>query len=213
VRSALAIVFFVGLSACARTPAPASPRAKVGAPDKPPPRSPEGVVLEMATPMPPPSEVATAEDVVVLAEPIPDDAVRELVFAFFDAIRRRDMDAIGSLVSEQAVTLDGRGAHGNRDALLTMIFATLRAHDYSKIAPADIASADRLERFSLADLEALKKKKPEPMKPLDVLVRIAMPAVRGTTDKLFEDYVLLLVRPEGGKLRVVTKIEESGAER
>ena len=93
-------------AACVRTPAPVSPRAKAGETEKAPPRSPEGVVLEMATPIPPPSEVAVAEDVVVLAEPIPDEALREFVFAFFDAMKRRDMEALGGLVSEQAVTLD-----------------------------------------------------------------------------------------------------------
>lgn len=177
--------------------------------------SPEGVVLEIATPVPAPSEVAPSADVVVLGEPIPDEAIRELVFSFFDAIRRRDLESLTSLVAESGVTLEGLGTtYGNRDALLTMLRLALRdARDYGKLSPAEIATSDRIERFSISDLAALGKKKPEPMRPLDVLVRIAMPAVRGTGEKLFDDYVVLVVRAEAGKLKIVTKTEEPSTSR
>lgn len=176
--------------------------------------SPEGVVLEVATPVPLASESAPAEDVVVLGEPIPDEAIRELVFTFFDAMRRRDLDTLVSLVAESGVTLEGQVTYGNRDALITTMRLALRdARDYGKLSPAEIATPDRIERFSVADLAVLGKKKPEPMRPLDVLVRIAMPAVRGTGEKLFDDFVVLVVRTEGGKLKIVTKSEEPSTSR
>lgn len=214
VVATVATLIVVGAAGCVRTPASGAgakvETARAALDSKL--RSPEGVVLEMATPVPEPTEVAQAQDVVVLGEPIPDEAIREFVFAFFDTIRRRDLETLATMVSEGAATLDGRVALGNRDAVISnQLQVMTRNPEYTKLAPAEIATADRLERFSDADLEALKKKKPEPMRPLDVLVRVAMPAVRGTTEKLFDDYVLLVLRPEGGKLKLVTKLEESAS--
>jgi hypothetical protein len=186
---------------------PATKRSEASA--KPPPRSPEGVVLEIGSPMPPPTEAARADAVLVLAEPIPDDAIRDFVFAYFDSLRRRDSDALSGLTSENGVTLEKGATYGDRNALWNVLKTPWMRNDFAKIAPAEIAVAERIERFSIADLETLDRKKPEPMRPLDALVRITMPPLRGTSEKLFEDYVWLLLRSEAGKVRIVTKFEES----
>ena len=47
------------------------------------------------------------------------------------------------------------------------------------------------------------------MAPLDVFVRLTMPPQRVAADKLFEEAVVFLLRPEAGKLRIVTMTEES----
>jgi hypothetical protein len=114
-------------------------------------------------------------------------------------------------MSENGVTLEKGATYGDRGALWNVLKTPWTRNDFAKIAPAEIAVAERIDRFSIADLETLDRKKPEPMRPLDALVRITMPPLRGTSEKLFEDYVWLLLRSEAGKVRIVTKFEESVA--
>ena len=178
-------------------------------PKGPPIRSPEGVVLEVNAPLPAPAAVSSARGVVALVEPIPDEAIRDVVFAYFDALRRRDKDAMRPIVAERAVRIDGaRATYGDREGLITgQIFATGR--DYGGISPADLANPDRMIRYALSDLAAANQKRPEPMMPLDVMVRLEMPEPRGAGDKLFEATILFVLRAENGKTRIVTVLEEA----
>lgn len=183
--------------------------APVGlAPSKELIRSPEGVVLEIAAPLPPPAAVTDARGVVTLVEPIPDEAIRDTVFAYFDALRRRDKDAMRLVVSERAVRIDAtRAVYGDREGLVTgQIFATGR--DYSAISPSELANPERMVRYAVADLAAAGQKRPEPMTALDVMVRLEMPEPRAQAEKLFESTMLFVLRAEGGKTRIVTVLEE-----
>ena len=188
----------------------ASPASRLQPSD--PPRSPEGVVVEVSASLPPTSAVSDARGVIVLAEPPPDEAIRDVLFAYFDALRRDDKEGIAALFSEGAVRIDAlRGHQGDRAAVLSLVYQWMRSHDRSRVAPAEIVVGERIDRYSVVDLAAAKQKKPDDMGPLDVFVRLTMPPQRVATDKLFEEAVVFLLRPEAGKLRIVTTNEESAA--
>lgn len=160
--------------------------------------------------MPPPSSTSGARGVIVLAEPPPDEAVRDVLFAYFDALRRRDTDAIRTLFSDGAVRIDvQRGHQGDREAMLTLVLQSMRARDFGKVSPSEIVVPEQIERYGALDFATANQKKPEDMAPLDVFVRVTMPTQRGAAEKLFEDAVVFILRPEAGKLRIVTMNEEA----
>jgi hypothetical protein len=175
-----------------------------------PPRSPEGVVLEVAAPMPAPVASSDARGVIVLAEPAPDEAVRDVLFAYLEALRHRDVDAIRQLLSPSAVRIDGaRGHQGDREAMISLVQQWMRSRDFTKLAPAELVVPERIERYGALDLAAAKQTKPEDMAPSDLFVRLSIPPARPNADKPFDDDDLVfLLRPEAGKLHIVTVNEE-----
>lgn len=213
---AIACAASLALIACGHASPPTSAAAPPTAPRashtnaQETPRSPEGVVLEVAAPMPAAAASSSARGIVVLAEPIPDEAIRETIFSYFDALRRRDMDAMRQLFASSAVRMDAtRGHQGDREAILSLVASLMRQRDYAKISPAEIVVPEQIERYSLAELAATNQTKPEDMGPLDVFVRVAMPPPRGNAEKIFEDNVVFVLRAEGGKVHILTMNEES----
>lgn len=160
--------------------------------------------------MPPPAASAGADGVVVLAEPAPDEAIRDVLFAFFDAVRRRDGDAIRQMFSESAVSVDrvSRSRQGDREAAITQVASVMRSIEVAKVIPSEIVTPERVDRYALADLAAGGQKKPEGMTPLDTLIALTMPPPRIPGDKVFEPVVMFVLRPEGGKLRIAAVWQE-----
>lgn len=201
---ALATFCALGLG-CGATPPP------VVADKAPLARVPDGVVLETPTAPPPVLPVALSGTLVALAEPAPDEAVRDFVFGFFDAFRRRDRGALAALVAEGAVRLEAGAAYGNRDALIDSLASRYRSVDATKLSPADIATLDHIERFTRAELEALGKKRPDAMRDVGLFVRVTMPPLRAGGEKVFDDTVVFVVRVEAGRLKLVTLLEGPAA--
>lgn len=155
------------------------------------------------------ARLASGSSVLALSEPIPDEAVRDVLFSFFEGLRRRDADATRLLFSDSAVRIDkSRGHEGDREAMLSLVAQWMRQRDATKIVPSEIVVPERIDRYDANELAASGQRKPEDMAPFDLLIRLAAPPPRPSGEKLFEDSMLFVLRPEGGRVRIVTVSEE-----
>ena len=168
-------------------------------------REPDGVVLDRPVTLPESDERGRTEDrVVALREPFETRAIEELVKAYFHAWEHEDAEAIGRLLTEDAVLLKRPGA-GVVDAARTR----MRTYEYQRIAGLEVARFDRLERFAYADLEG-SSVRPSEMRDGDLLVRVPLLVARVGGDPLFGDSLVLLLRRQDGAARIAGVAEESG---
>lgn len=205
--------------ACGSVRAPvAAPPAVTGVeiPDAPPPRRPDGVVVEPAPAVPEATEHASSIGVVALREPLGGEAVLAVVRAMFRAFAHEDRDALAALLTSDAAPLatglPGQAAHG---ALLDQWSARLRSLDYGVLAGTEIARVDRMDRYTYADLEGAGAggaagaiARPAAMRPGDLLVRVPVTLPRVGAEPLFGDVVVLLLRREGDGFKIAGESEE-----
>jgi hypothetical protein len=198
-------------------PASAPPAVTgVEIPDAPPPRRPDGVVVEPPPAVPEATEHATSSGVVALREPLGGEAVLAVVRAMFRAFAHEDRDALSALLTADAAPLamgaasaqgPGRGVHG---ALLDQWSARLRSLDYGLLAGTEVARVDRIDTYTYADLEGTSggMARPEAMRSGDLLVRVPVALPRVGAEPLFGDVVVLLLRREGDGFRIAGEGEE-----
>lgn len=168
-------------------------------------RKPDGVVLDRPVTLPESDERGrTSDRVVALREPFETRAIEELIKAYFHAWEHEDAEAIGRLLTDDAVLLKRPGA-GVVDAARTR----MRTYEYQRIAGLEVARFDRLERFAYGDLEG-SSGRPSEMREGDLLVRVPLLVARVGGDPLFGDSLVLLLRRQDGAARIAGVAEESG---
>ena len=150
-----------------------------------------------------------AEGVVALREPLGGDAVAATVRALFRGFEREDAETLASLVTDDATVLGAaRGSRGagqtgqsgqaGERSVLELWRARLRTVDYGRLAGAEVAQIDRIERFAYADLGgAGEPERPAEMQSGDVLARVPVATPRVGSEQLFGDVVVLLLRRDG----------------
>ncbi len=181
---------------CGAPPAAATP---VDVP--PPPRRPDGVLIEPPPALPVAADRAEARGVVALREPLPDEAIASLITLYLRGWTSESVDALDALLVAEAVSLDA--AHRTRAALRESWRAKMQSLDYKKLAGAQLARMDRLERFELADVGAPgAPPRPPEMRAGDVLVRVPIATPRVGAEQLFPDVLVLLLRREEGRYRI-----------
>jgi hypothetical protein len=203
-RPIVGLALVTAVAACA----PAEPPATaVAIPDAP--RRPDGVVVEPRPALPPPQEHAAARGVVALKEPLGGEAVVDVVRALIRAFEREDVDAMAALVTDDAVLLGP--PRTTRGTLLDQWRARVKALDYGRLAGAEVARIDAIERWSFADLDAPgAPDRPAEMRPGDVLVRVPITTPRAGSEQLFGDVVIVLLRREGRAFKIAGFGEENG---
>lgn len=165
------------------------------------PRRPDGVVLEPLPAIPDAGDQATANGVVTLRAPLGDEAVHDVVEAYFVAFVRSDGTAMERLLTEDAVDLGSSG--GDRDSLLQSWRARHAALDYKKLEGTQIADYDRIDRFHYEDLgNPSGEPRPANMQPGDLVVRVPILAARVGTERYFGDAIVLLLRRVGGTYKI-----------
>ena len=169
---------------------------------EPPPRRPDGVVLEPPAALPGPTRRADANGVVALREPLSSDLVAEVVEAMADAWERGQLEELVALLATDAGPLDGRTR--GRTALVESWRQRLRAHDYARLVNVEIVRRDRIAHWEWDELGGPDSPaRPRDMRPGEILVRAPIEVTHFGGERLFGDAMVLIVRPEDRKLKVV----------
>jgi hypothetical protein len=126
-----------------------------------------------------------------LREPVGRAAIVELVQAFVDAWRRESADDLTSFLSQSADTgpIEARGR--GREAIIESWNERLKAHvrEYAKLQ-GDLVATDRIQFWDLDDAG-------------DVYVSAPMRVASSGPDRLFGRYLTMVLRREGGELRII----------
>lgn len=174
------------------------------------PRSSPGVLIELPPTFPPVRDVATigAGAVALRAPPDVQDA-EELVSAYVRAFVREDEQALAALLTEDAAPLPPA-----RGRLIEVFRTRLRNFDFTRLAGLEVA---RLGAMELVPYDALAAeaggaslRRPDTMKPGDVLIRVPMDATSSasTGESLFGEVLVLVVRRVEGRLRIAGQADE-----
>jgi hypothetical protein len=204
------------LSGCATGPAIMEPPVVVeassvppGDAPSPPPRSPDGVVLEPPSAVPSAAERAGAQGVVALRPPLGDDAVRDVVRAVADAWQSESVDQLVALLTEDAGPIEARSR--GRSPLVEGWRQRMHAHEYSHLAGVDLFRAERIERYYWDDLGARDAPpRPADMRKDELYVRVPLEVTRYAGERLFGDAFTLLLRREEGRYKISAYGEVDG---
>jgi hypothetical protein len=188
--------------ACGRaTPEAATPATVAELPSSTAAREPDGVVIDAPPFLPAPLARDRAQGVVSLREPSARDAVVELVRAFLDGWQRESLDALLALASPDAGLIEGSD-HGHA-ALVENWRQRLRAHDYARLAGAEMVLPEHIDRWEWDELGAPPKPaRPPGMRPGEILVRAPLEVTRVGGERVFGDVVMMVLRRQDGGLRI-----------
>jgi hypothetical protein len=199
--AAAAIVWAIGCGHAGAAPDSTIAGRTDSAIDRVPPRAPDGVVLDAPPVLPEPLSRSPAQGVVSLREPPGQDAIATLVQAFLDGWRRESLETLLGLATPDAGLIDGPD-HGHA-ALVESWRQRLRAHDYGRLAGAEIVLPERIERWEWDELGTPPKPpRPSGMRSGEVLVRAPLEVTRVAGERVFGDVVMMVVRRQDGALRI-----------
>ena len=179
---------------------------------KPPSRHPDGVVLEPPPAMPITAAKGEARGVLALRESLSDERIRAIVEDMVHAFEREDISALHEIVTQDAVYYEA-GRRLPRAMLIAVWERRMSQLDYGRVTGMEIVRPERVQRFDYDEAASSRDgvQRPQEMRPGDVLVRVPFEVSRIGSDRFFPDSWLLLLRPEGGRYRVVMVGEtESG---
>jgi hypothetical protein len=144
--------------------------------------------------------------VLALREPAGADAVVELVQAFVDGWTRESLDALLALTASDAGLLEGSD-HGHA-ALVESWRQRLHAHEYVRLAGAEVVRPERIERWEWDEL-GVPPNPPRPagMRPGELLVRAPLEITRIAGERVFGDVMTLVLRRQDGHLRIAAYAE------
>jgi hypothetical protein len=174
----------------------------LGQPAENPPRRPDAVVVEPPAAMPSAVSRADARGVVALREPLAGDAVGNLVSAFLDAWQHESLEALTALLTPDAGPIEARTR--GKNPLVEGWRQRLHAHPYGRLAGVELVRPERIERWEAEDLAAADAPpRPPDMRPGELYVRVPLEVSRVAGEKFFGDVMVMLVRREDGKYRIV----------
>lgn len=166
-----------------------------------PPRRPDGVVLEPLPALPRPAARADAHGIVSLREPLGAGKVADVVQAFVAAWQRESLDAMVVLLTPDAGPVEGR-ARG-RAGLVEGWRQRLHAHEYARLAGMELVRSERIQRWDRDELGAPGAPKALPeMLPGEVYVRVPLEVTTVAGEKLFDDVLVMILRPDDGNYRI-----------
>jgi hypothetical protein len=192
----------LGAVACGATQPQGFEVPSIAASGEAPARKPDAVVVERPPAMPgSAASRADARGVVALREPLGGDAVRDLVFALVDAWQRESIEALASLLTNDAGPFEGR-ARG-RGVLVESWRQRMRAHAYGRLAGSDLVRPERIEHWDADELGASgAPARPPELRTGEVYVRVPLEVTRLAGEKLFGDVLVLALRREDGKYKI-----------
>jgi hypothetical protein len=169
--------------------------------EPPPPRKPDGVVLEPAPLVPSATAHARAAGVQALRAPEGEDAVAALVQGLVDGWTRESLDGLLALTTSDAGLLDGTD-HGHATLVETWR-QRLHAHEYGRLAGAEVVRPERIERWEWDELGTPPNPpRPAGMRQGELLVRVPVEITRVAGERVFGDVMTLIVRRQDGRLRI-----------
>jgi hypothetical protein len=150
-----------------------------------------------------PGVVARAEagGVVALREPPGGDALRDVLEQLAEGWQKGSLEALVGLLTSDAGPIDGR-THG-RGALVEGWRQRLHAHEYVRLAGTQLWRVERVERWSWDELGgAGAPPRPAGMHGDELYVRVPVEVTHVSNEKLFDDFVVLVLRLEDGRYRI-----------
>jgi len=113
------------------------------------------------------------------------------------------------LLAADAEPIDGR-ARG-RGALAEAWRQRLQAHEYGHLAGLELVRRERIQRWDYDELDTRNAPaRPPEMRPGDVYVRVPVEFTHAAGERLFGDVILMVLRPERGKLKIAAYGETDG---
>ena len=114
---------------------------------------------------------------------------------------RESLEALLGLATADAGLIDGPD-HGHA-ALVESWRQRLRAHDYGRLAGAEIVLPERIERWEWDELGTPPRPRdPTGMRPGEILVRAPLEVTRVAGERVFGDVLLMVLRRQDGSLRI-----------
>jgi hypothetical protein len=171
-------------------------------------RKPDGVVLEPPAAVPSGVARAEARGVVTLRAPLPEDALKRCIGAMMQAWQQKSPDRLRELLTSDAGPIDNRS--GGRKALEDGWRQRMHSHEYERLAGLELVRFERVQRWewdALGQRDAPER--PQDMRPGELYVRIPLEVTAIAGEKLFEDEIVLLVRPDGPRYRIAAYGEET----
>jgi hypothetical protein len=136
-----------------------------------------------------------------LREPLGSEKIVDLVQAFAAAWQRGSLDALAALLTPDAGPLEARAK--GRGGLIEGWRQRMHAHEYARLAGMELVRPERIEHWEREDLGAPgAPKRPPEMLPGEVYVRVPLEVTTVAGEKLFDDVLLMILRPEEGKFRI-----------
>lgn len=158
--------------------------------------------------MPSAAPRAEARGVVTLREPLAEEALRQCITTILDAWQHKSIEGLRELLTADAGPLDGRS--GGRKALEDSWRQRMHVHEYERLAGLELVRFERVQRWewdALGHPDAPER--PADMQPGELYVRVPLEVTVVAGEKLFEDEMVLLLRPEGTRFRVAAYGEQS----
>jgi hypothetical protein len=135
-----------------------------------------------------------------LREPVAAEAVARFVETFVDAWRRESLEDLAALLSNasDAGPLEARGR--GREAIMENWRQRLKGHPHEYAAlGGDLVAMDRIERWDVDSAHAA----PGNGGGADVFVSAPVDATWTGVDRLFKNYLVMVLRREPGGFRIV----------
>lgn len=177
------------------------------------PRRPDGVAIDPVLRPPPPAELApTSLGLVTLRAPLGDAAALEAVEAFFQVVIAEDTEALGELLTRDALVLSPvPGAPQGRTPSASNHFAQrFRRLEYGKLAGETVFRRTEVTLVHAGDAKELGGTRPaaDGLFPGDVALRVPIVAARVGTERVFADEIVFFLRPEGQRFRIYRLVED-----
>ncbi len=176
-------------------------------------RRPDGVAIDPASAPPRPADRADARDgVVTLRTPLGISLALDVVAQFFKRIVAEDGDALGELLTRDALAIHtGSGGHGQPPNAGMWWEQRFRRLEYEKLAGEPVYRESELEIFRAEDVLAAPRHpaiQPETLEDQDVVIRVPILTARIAADRLLGDEIVIWLRRDGARFRIYRLLED-----
>lgn len=199
-RCALSAVVLAG---CPRTPLSGAAPSPTSAPSLE--RRTVGTLLDPGPARPAPAARADARGVVSLREPVGERDIARFVQTFLDAWRRESLEDLDSLLSQSSDTGPIEALGRGREAVVESWKERLRshAHEYARLG-AELVAPERIEHWDSDEVGRFEGPLPRAtLRVGDVYVAAPLRVTSGGSDRLFGNFLVMVLRRENGELRMV----------
>ncbi len=184
-----------------------SPRAAAEDGRQPKPRAP-GVSVEPRLELPAPKpDGETMDQVVTLASPQGNAAIRRVVEEFFDAVTSESTSQLQEVFSDNCLArFPNRVVH----SALAAWARRFGAGDYAAISPGLLYRHSDLEVYRAQDLEMLAGRRTLELQPeeLDVVIVVPLQTRTARGKSLFGSELQMLLREQSGRLEIIEIFED-----
>jgi hypothetical protein len=144
---------------------------------------------------------ADARGVVSLREPLGASKVTDLVQSFLAAWQSESLDSLVALLTPDAGPIEARVR--GRAGLVESWRQRLHTHEYARLAGMELVRPERIERWDRDELARAGAPTLSPeMLPGEVYVRVPLEVTAVGGEKLFEDALVMILRPDEGRFLI-----------